>query len=84
MDILDPLTIDEEAIESALKEIHYYINLPKHIKGRVTELKIIKPNDPNSTSVPAHVVNGTTTVIKGKINIPLLSHGMQFLRKTIS
>lgn len=75
--------LNKEAIESALKEIHYYSNLPKHIKGRVSELKDIKPNTLNENPMPAHVVAGAVTVIMGKLNIPTLTRSKSFLKKSV-
>ncbi|MBI3590616.1 MAG: hypothetical protein HY094_04470 [Candidatus Melainabacteria bacterium] len=82
MDILETTVIDQEAVESALKQIHYYNNLPKHIKGRVSELGSPQPNNLVATS-PAHVIDGTMTVIRGKMNIPTFSQTEQFLKRTL-
>ena len=72
--------IDSETVESTFKQIHYFVNLPKHIKGSVSEFKDIKPNDVSETNpLPAHVIDGTTTVIQGKLNIPVLNYPKKFL-----
>ena len=76
--------LDNEAVESAFKQIHYYTNLPKHIKGRVSELNDIKPNSECEVNSPAHVIEGTKTVVKGKMNIPAVNYTNQFLNKTIT
>ena len=79
MNNLEP-TLDQETIESAFNQIHYYINMPKHIKGMAIDLR----NSPNASgnNTPAHVVEGVTTVISGKLNTPALTHVPQFLTRT--
>ena len=67
--------LDQEAVDSANRQINYYSNLPKHIKGRVSELHYPNTSKQNNDStdgfgIPAHVVNGTITVISGKLNMP--------------
>lgn len=74
-------TIDNEAVESTFNQIHYYNNLPKHIKGMVAELK---SSSNNEGSVPAHVIEGTLTVKMGKMNIPVVNYSNQFLNKTVN
>ena len=60
---------DIEAMESALNRIHYFSHLPRHIKGSVTDLD-------NAflayygTLDPAHVVDGSVTIVGGRVNIP--------------
>ena len=76
--------IDKEAVESAFQQIHYYINLPKHIKGTVSELNDIKPNSECDLDSPAHVVDGTRTVTMGRINTPTVNYKNQFLNKTVT
>lgn len=73
-------TLDQETIESTFNQIHYYINMPKHIKGMAIDLR----NSPNTSenNTPAHVVEGVTTVISGKLNMPSLTHVPQFLTRT--
>lgn len=57
-----------------LSQIHYYSNLPKHIKGRAIELVPKASNMANDgISDPAHLVSGTITVVRGKLNIPNLT-----------
>ena len=73
---------NQEAIESAYKQIHYYSNLPKHIKGRASESGNPQPNNLAATT-PAHVIDGAMTVTKGKMNIPVFSQTEQFLKRTI-
>ena len=72
--------LDFEALESATSEINYYANLPKHIKGRVLEMKDIKSNV--DMPQPAHVVNGAITVIGGKLNMQDLKYSKQFTKRT--
>ena len=72
--------LDIEALESATSEINYYANLPKHVKGKVLEMKDIKSNI--DMPKPAHVVNGAITVIGGKLNMPDLKYPKQFTRRT--
>ncbi|GEM_PF-2916640 len=72
--------LDLEAVESATNEISFYANIPKHIKGMVSEMKDIKSNA--DTQKPAHVVNGAITVISGKLNMPDLKYSKQFTRRT--
>ena len=73
--------IDQEAIESAVKQIHYYSNLPKHIKGRVTQLNNIKSNE--GMPKPAHLIEGVLTVIMGKMNIPSINYRKQFINHNV-
>ena len=72
--------LDMEAVESATNEINYYANLPKHIRGIVSEMKDIKSN--TDMPKPAHVVNGAVTVIGGKLNMPDLKYSKQFTKRT--
>jgi len=72
-------SLDKEALDSAFTQIHYYINMPKHIKGMAIDLKSIANIRGNST--PAHVAYGATTVIMGKLNIPDLTHVPQFMNR---
>lgn len=55
---------DQETVDSTNLQIHYYTNLPKHVRGSVTELNIIKPHmlAGGSNLSPAFVVSGSTTV----------------------
>lgn len=70
---------EKEIVDAALSEIHYYSNLPRHIKGIANSLKDLKPsNISDSSLLPAHVVEGTTTVKSGKLNMPLISRSRQF------
>ena len=72
---LNEFEIDIEAVESTIKQINYYLNLPAHIKRRASELKDVKPNVFSSeNSMPAHLIDGANTVIRGKMNIPVLNH----------
>lgn len=72
--------LDQETVEKTRIEIEYYAHLPKHIKGRVVELKDLKPN--NEAIKPAHVVSGAITVISGKLNMPDLKHSLKFIKRT--
>lgn len=76
MSIFEP-ELDKETIDSTFTQIHYYINMPKHIKGMSVELK--SSSNTNKYSTPAHVVEGATTVVGGKLNIPALIHTPQFI-----
>lgn len=96
----DTQKLKQEAIDSALSQINYYINMPRHIKeaackiaegdlGNVAIKQIeenIKKEEvrPNVINSPAHVVSGEITVTGGKLNIPSVSHAMQFLKKSVS
>ena len=78
---------DREAIESAFKQIRFYNNLPKHIKGAVSELKdLISVPVESFGYIPAHVVSGEdlTTVVNGKLNIPTIWYAGMFGRRTES
>ena len=59
----------EEAIHSALDKVYYYSYLPKHIKGTAVDLE-----NPYSVHIDstrsAYVVNGSVTIIGGRVNIP--------------
>lgn len=63
---------DIEAINSAIEKIKYYLYLPAHIKGTAKALDslVLKESGDNGLDNPAHVVNGSITAIKGRINIP--------------
>lgn len=74
---------DKETVESANKQINYYNNLPRHIKGMAKELNF-NNGVPNDSCGPAHVVNGMTTVIMGKLNIPSIVSPSKFLNKQIN
>ena len=80
MDFFKETILDQEAVESAFKQIHYYINMPRHIKGAVSAVQKLENNIEVTT--PAHVVEGATTITKGKLNIPLLTYPNQFLNHT--
>ncbi len=71
--------LDKETIESAFTQIHYYRNLPKHIKEGSNVSRYGCPGEEPSFSLPAHVVEGTTTVIGGRLNIPALTQVPQFM-----
>ena len=73
---------DKETIESTFKQIHYYNNLPRHIKGMTKELNL-NNRVPNDSCGPAHVVNGMTTVIMGKLNVPSISSPHAFLNRNV-
>ena len=75
--------LDEEAVESAFQQIHFYINLPRHIKGIITEFKDVKPNNLSQNN-PAYVVKGSTTVINGKLNIPTVNQEKKFLNRVVT
>ena len=73
--------LDIETVESATNEISFYANIPKHIRGIVSEMKDIKSN--LDMPKPAHVVNGAITVIGGKLNMPDLKYSKQFTKRTL-
>ena len=56
-----------EAVNAAYEQVHYYSNLPRHIKASVINLS---SNHTMYQNNPAHTVEGTTTVFGGKLNIP--------------
>ena len=74
MDITELNIEDDEAINSAYRQINYYSNLPKHIKESASDFELIYPTnfEVNSELSPAHVVAGSITVIEGKLNMPSL------------
>lgn len=97
----DRQKLKQEAIDSALSQINYYINMPRHIKEAACKISetglgnvaikqidenIKKEQEARSNIInsPAHVVSGEITVTGGKLNIPSVSHAMQFLKKSIS
>lgn len=87
----DRQKLKQEAIDSALSQINYYINMPRHIKEAACKIaetnlgnEVIKQIEENIINAPAHVVSGEITVCGGKLNIPSVSHAMQFLKKSIS
>ena len=56
-----------EAVNAAYEQVHYYSNLPRHIKASVINLT---SNPMAYQNNPAYVVEGTTTVSGGRLNIP--------------
>ena len=72
-------TLDNETVKSTFNQIHYYNNLPKHIKGMAIELR---SSSNNEGDMPAHVIEGTLTVKMGKMNIPAVNYHNQFANKT--
>ncbi len=86
MDYTEIFEVDNEAVESAFRQIHYYINLPKHIKGNVSELNDIRPNSEFEVNSPAYVIEGTKTVKMGKMNIPEVNYSNTngFLNRTVT
>lgn len=87
----DRQKLKQEAIDSALSQINYYINMPRHIKEAACKIaegdlgnKVVKQIEGNVINTPAHVVSGEITVTGGKLNIPSVSHAMQFLKKSVS
>ena len=62
--------VNIEEINSAVKKIEYYLYLPAHIRGVAASLEsgILKESIDNGS--PAHVIDGSITAIKGRINIP--------------
>ena len=72
--------LDIETVESATNEISFYANIPKHIRGIVSEMKDIKSN--LDMPKPAHVVNGAITVIGGKALNMLLNKSKYKLELT--
>ena len=76
--------LDQETIDSAFSQIHYFINIPKHIKGSAVDLSSSRGSLFHNEGEIAHVIDGAMTVIMGRMNIPTLNHTMQFLKKTSS
>lgn len=67
----DILNFDQEALNRTYEQIHYYSCLPKQIKRtavNMTSSPYYLTND--GINDPAYIVDGTTTVKAGKINIP--------------
>lgn len=85
MNFINEQTYSKEALDSAYEQIHYYASLPRHIKGSAIEISTCVPNTLTNNGIndPAHSVNGTTTVISGRLNIPTLIHSKQFLQSNI-
>lgn len=75
------IKLDKETVESAFRQIHYYVTLPKHIRFMVSELTKAQPNN---ELPPAYVAYEKTTVVMGKLNIPSVSSGMHFSNINIS
>ena len=61
-----------EAVNSTFEKIKYYLHLPAHIKGTVAALDnaSFKEAIDNGSDSPAHVVDGSITAIRGRVNIP--------------
>lgn len=66
--------IDKKALDSFMPgmQIHYYNNLPKHIRVSVSDLSNLIPNEQTEHKKPAHVAYGAVAIINGKLNIPFL------------
>ena len=62
--------IDLEAVNSTIEKISYFSCLPAHIKGITSKLDSLKESVDDGLCTPAHVVNGSITAIRGRINIP--------------
>ncbi len=59
-----------EAINSTVEKIKYYLYLPAHIKGAAAALSNVKESVDYVINSPAHVVDGSITAIRGRVNIP--------------
>lgn len=65
------LQLDEVAVENANERINYFNNIPKHIRGLVSNFKYDLKN--NEDRKPAKVIEGLITVKGGALNIPGLA-----------
>ncbi len=61
-----------ESANSTFEKIKYYLHLPAHIKGTAAALDNagLKGAVDYGSDSPAHVVDGSITAIRGRINIP--------------
>ena len=62
--------LDLETLNATSEKIKYYSCIPRHIKGRVSTLDNTTLKESVNDCLPAHVVNGFITAIRGRINIP--------------
>ena len=80
--------LNEDAIESATKQIHYYSYLPRCVKVGIGELDGLKPQlalIKEENCDPAYVVEGAVTIINGRLNIPDLNVAKHsFLNKNVA
>lgn len=62
---------DEETVELTTKRINYFSQVPKHVKGMVSELKNIQPlaQTEDNGQNPVPLVEGNTTVYLSKQRI---------------
>ena len=65
-------TSNLDAVNSTFEKIKYYLHLPAHIKGTAAALDNagLKEAVDDGSNSPAHVVDGSITAIRGRINIP--------------
>lgn len=71
------IQLDQEALDAAYSQINYYSNVPKHIRGTVSEFKSTK-NVENNELKPAHLLSDKITVKGGKLNIPVFVENDEF------
>ena len=66
---------EDEAIDLAYKQIHYYSNIPRHIKACTSDLVFSSTsNSDYSYADPTFLPEGSTiTVMDGKLNMPKIS-----------
>lgn len=52
-----------------MDKVQYFLHLPSHVKRLVMSFECSKLMGENM-DIPAHVINGSITAIRGRINIP--------------
>lgn len=62
--------LDQETLTEALKQIHFYKYLPKHIKGKVSEFKTAKLDTSDSAVNSICTADRSTTIRNGALNVP--------------
>ncbi len=74
------LLTEGDGMDLTYKQIHYYSNLPTHIKlsSDLTNNSCAPYDQYYSNNNPTFLINGTTTVLGGKLNIPSLDLSMQY------
>lgn len=72
--------LDQEALDAAYSQINYFSNVPKHIRGTVSEFKSIKTVEVGEFK-PAHSLAEKVTVVSGKVNIPTFTETNEFSEK---
>lgn len=63
--------LDQEALDSAYEQINFFSNLPKHIRGMVSEFSLKQST--SEELKPALEFKEKMTAHNGKLNIPVLT-----------